>query len=144
MQQLKHDNIVELIDFYEDETHLSIVLEFMHCSLQQLLKVRGGTLEEQEAAKVIKMVASGVSHMHKHGFVHFDLKPANILLNLNEDGQIVDIKIADFGLSREKRSDFKAGKDSIGTIAFMAPQMLELDQVFDERIDAWSLGIMLC
>ena len=90
------------------------------------------------------MVARGVTHMHQRGFVHFDLKPGNILVNLNESHQIVDIKIADFGLSKEMRSDFKAGSDSIGTVAYMAPQMLEIDSKFDSRIDAWSLGIMLC
>ena len=57
----------------------------MQWSLQQLIDSNGGTLSELETAKVIGMVARGVTHIHEQGFVHFDLKPANILINLNEE-----------------------------------------------------------
>lgn len=56
-------------------------MESMHCSLYDYIELRGGTLGEMEAAKVMLSVANSVNYMHDIGYVHFDLKPANILVN---------------------------------------------------------------
>ena len=77
------------------------------------------------------------------GFMHFDIKPGNILVNLDTNNRIIDVKITDFGLCREKRDDYIAGKHTHGTINCLAPEMLIANHKFDHRVDAWSLGIIL-
>jgi len=75
--------------------------------------------------------------------IHFDLKPQNILVNLDFIGIINDVRICDFGLSGTTEQEMKGGRDSRGTIHYMAPEMLFHDVKFDKRIDAWALGVIL-
>lgn len=116
----------------------------MEYSLVDIIKMRGGKLEEREAAMVTREIARGVKYMHDQGLVHFDLKPANILVNLDpQTGFITSLKISDFGLTKPKQDKFSTGTHLQGTISFMAPEMLTRDKTFDSRIEAWSLGIIL-
>lgn len=66
------------------------------------------------------------------------------MLNLDASQRIVDVKLADFGLSTKVKGQLIAGQDSQGTLMYMAPEMLTLDTQFDNRIEAWALGILLC
>ena len=116
----------------------------MQYSLIDFLKMRGGRLSEREAAAVTWKVARGIDHIHSCGIVHFDLKPANILVNIDKESDcITSVKIADFGVSKSKRDNYSTANDIPGTLSFMAPEMLRVNSTFDHRIEAWSLGVML-
>ena len=60
----------------------------------------------------MKKVAKGIKHIHDQGYVHFDIKTSNILLNTDKSGKITDVKIADFGLTRILINEFTAGVDT--------------------------------
>lgn len=101
LTRLKHPNVLPLIDIFECQQSgfIYVVLQYMPCSLSQYLKDKN-KIGEDQAKIVFKMIASGVQHCHKRGIVHSDLKPENILLNVDSStNTIVDLKIADFGLS---------------------------------------------
>lgn len=115
----------------------------MDCSLLDYIN-KFGQLSEDVAARVLQKVASGLHFIHQQGFIHFDIKSGNILLNLDKNGDIRDVKIADFGLCTDETADLLAGRDTQGTIQYMAPEMVTLNCHFDNRIEAWSLGILLC
>ena len=116
----------------------------MTCSLHGYITQRG-TLSEEEAARILKMIANGLQFIHSKGFIHFDLKPGNFLLNLDSFGKIKTLKVADFGLTTHIGSKrLQAGRDTQGTLAYMAPEMLTANCNFDNRIEAWSLGMILC
>ena len=87
-------------------------------------------MNEEDAAYVIKRVATAVSHMHSMGYMHFDLKAGNILINLNKDGKVQDVKIVDFGLTTNKIENLEAGIDTNGTLVYMAPEMLCANSTF--------------
>ena len=89
-------------------------------------------------------IAQGVKHIHDSGFIHFDLKTKNILVNTDEYGNITEVKIADFGLTRQFEKEFSAGNDTRGTAAYMAPEMVQRGHKFDIRVESWALGIILC
>jgi len=62
-----------------------------------------GPLSEDKAKFVINKLAEAVKHCHDNGVIHRDLKPDNILLKLDKNNEIVDIRLADFGISKENK-----------------------------------------
>ena len=144
MEQLQHENIVGLIGVYKTKYSVYIVQELMNCSLHDYIQ-KQGTLSEELAARLLKIIAKGVSFIHSKGFMHFDLKPGNILLDLSSSGHVNSVKIGDFGLTHYTRDKkLHAGRDTQGTLSYMAPEMITAQSKFDDRVEAWSLGILLC
>ena len=82
-------------------------------------------------------------HCHANGFIHHDLKPDNILVKRNSNGVITSVKVADFGLSRSIQDKLTSIKDACGTPEYSAPEMLIEGKTFDEKIDSWSIGVIL-
>ncbi|XP_009285608.1 PREDICTED: MAP kinase-interacting serine/threonine-protein kinase 1 isoform X4 [Aptenodytes forsteri] len=113
-------NILELIEFFEDDTRYYLVFE----------KLRGGSIlahiqkrkhfNEREASKVVRDIASALDFLHTKGIAHRDLKPENILCE-----------------SPEK----------CGSAEYMAPEVVEVfteeATFYDKRCDLWSLGVIL-
>ncbi|OXB68550.1 hypothetical protein ASZ78_000487 [Callipepla squamata] len=113
-------NILELIEFFEDDTRYYLVFE----------KLRGGSIlahiqkrkhfNEREASKVVRDIASALNFLHTKGIAHRDLKPENILCE-----------------SPEK----------CGSAEYMAPEVVEVfteeATFYDKRCDLWSLGVIL-
>ena len=132
MRSLKHDNIVNFIDVFESTTdndeNIYIVMELMNTTLHEILKSRG-PLTEQESFQIFESIVKGVDHCHKNGIIHFDLKPQNILVRLDQfSGKIADVKLSDFGLSRKCDEYLFGGLDTLGTIYYFAPEMLKLNK----------------
>jgi WD40 repeat protein len=116
-----------------------LVMEFIDgCNLEALLR-RGGPLGVQEVLRIGIQVASGLAAAHKHGLVHRDVKPANILL---ENG-VQRVKLTDFGLARaaDDASLTQSGVVS-GTPEYMSPEQANGEHV-EHRSDLFSLGSVL-
>lgn len=98
----------------------------------------------------MRNILNGLCLMHEKNFIHRDLKPDNILLNIEIDPlthkKIYTAKIADFGLSAEYRFNVFSGSDNMdakmGTILYMAPEQA-LGQRYGKRIDLWACGIIM-
>lgn len=153
--ELKHPNIVQLLDYkVEDETPC-IVMEYVPGpSLAAYMK----SLHEQKkripigiVAKILKAVASALDYAHEKGIIHRDIKPANVLLRSHEysveinDTLPVDVEpvLTDFGLVRLLDSTTHTTTGSVsGTPAYMSPEQSRGEKV-DKRTDIYSLGIML-
>ena len=102
LQRLKHTNVVECLEVIEpnsSDPNAYIVMELMDCSLLDFLS-HVNVLNESQIATIFSKIVSGVKHCHTEGFIHHDLKLENILLNIDNNGNITDVKLADFGLSR--------------------------------------------
>lgn len=88
--------------------------------------------------------------MHEKNFIHRDLKPDNILLNISNDPisgyPQYTAKIADFGLSAEYKVSVFSGQENVdekmGTILYMAPEQAQ-GQRYGKRIDIWACGIIM-
>lgn len=138
---LRHPHLVPVYHAGEDSVNgrrfLYLVMPLLHESLEDILQ-RGGRLSPTEAVRVALQVADGLNAAHRHGLIHRDVKPGNILVDA--DGQAA---LADFGLAREmQRPASVATQQPWGTPEYMAPEQFH-DTDIDQRADIYALGVVL-
>ncbi|KAG0737887.1 hypothetical protein G6F57_009642 [Rhizopus arrhizus] len=168
MQNIKHKNIVQLIQFSESDEHYFLVLEL--CKGGELFHriVNLTYFSEDLARHVITQVAEGIRFLHEEcGVVHRDIKPENILFepipwiqredveNLFDDEDKVDegefiegvggggigvVKLADFGLSKVIWDN--STLTPCGTVGYTAPEIVR-DQRYSKSVDMWAIGCVL-
>lgn len=125
--------VVQLLDVGWDADPPYYVMEYLEAgSLED--RLAAGPLPLAEAVAVFRDVAVGLVHAHGKGVLHCDLKPANILLDL--DGKP---RLADFGQSRLSHEQ----TPTLGTLFYMAPEQADLKAVPDARWDVYALGALL-
>ena len=155
LQDMKHDNIIRLVDVFEDTDHVHLVTDI--CTGGELfdrIVERSSSsspssdnnnnngapcLDEHEAAQIIYQLLNAVSYMHENGVVHRDIKPENILFQTTDADS--SIKLIDFGLSR-KHDETKEPPMSatVGTPYYIAPEVLQ--KKYDKSCDLWSVGVI--
>jgi len=105
MTKFNHDNVIKYIESYEDDRYMFIVMEAMTSSseLQDVFEAkkkgwdrRSPLFDESTVRWIIKAIFSGLSHIHRMGVTHRDLKPQNILI----DDEKKALKIIDFGTAK--------------------------------------------
>ena len=117
--RLDHENIVRILDVGSEGGRLYLVMEIVAGdSLEERVR-RLGPLPPDEAALILRDLCRGLAHAHRHGVVHRDVKPGNVLVT-NEGA----VKIADFGLACDITGDFRITRTGVivGTPAFMSPE----------------------
>ncbi len=100
------------------------------------------TFSEHEAAHIIQTIASAVRYMHSIGIVHRDLKPENLVFCDKSPDSV--LKITDFGLAKYlvRSSSLSSMNSIVGTIGYMAPEILRGD-IYGPEVDLWSIGVIL-
>ncbi|OMJ96119.1 hypothetical protein SteCoe_296 [Stentor coeruleus] len=137
LKYLNHPNIIKAYEIFEDSTKFYLSLEYcgggnLYTKLKAVKK-----FPQLEAADIAFQIFLGVSYLHDNGIIHRDLKPENILLTGNYD---YSVKIADFGSACLKNKT-KSLNGIAGTLYYLAPEVLKDN--YDEKVDIWSIGIML-
>ncbi|KAK8857530.1 hypothetical protein M9Y10_015935 [Tritrichomonas musculus] len=133
-----HPNIVKAFGiFLSDETHPpSIVLEFCQTNLEGWVKE--GKHSKVETVIFVYEIVEGMKYVHPQKVIHRDLKPRNILIG--KDGHI---KISDFGISKLMSSEDQSMTGGVGTQRFMAPEIIDESDIYDEKVDVYSFGVVL-
>lgn len=137
LRRLKHPNIVQLLDVYEDKAFKYLVMELVTGGELFDRIVEKGSYTEQDASHLIRQVLEAVDFMHDKGVVHRDLKPENLLYYSPADDS--KIMISDFGLSKTAESGAMA--TACGTPGYVAPEVLA-QQPYDKEVDVWSIGVI--
>ncbi|CAL5324697.1 hypothetical protein CsSME_00003777 [Camellia sinensis var. sinensis] len=138
-RSLRHPNIVRFKEVILTQTHLAIVMEYA-AGGELFERIRNaGRFSEDEARFFFQQLISGVSYCHTMQVCHRDLKLENTLL----DGSPAPrLKICDFGYSKSSVLHSQP-KSTVGTPAYIAPEVL-LRQEYDGKIaDVWSCGVTL-
>ena len=139
---LKHEHILPLFEFGEDQGRLFLVTPYIDGgTLARRLK--SGSLSLYEVRQLFVPLVQAVAYIHRRGVVHRDLKPTNILLD-EQDGQIY-VRLIDFGIAmvqgRTASPPLTTAGNEVGTIAYMAPE--RLNGVAAPSNDIFSLGVIL-
>jgi serine/threonine protein kinase len=146
LQSLKHPNIIEFYDFFEETKVFVIIMEYLD----------GGELfhriskklyyNEENARNVVRELLHAIKHCHDSDIVHRDIKAENIVMTSKHDDE--KIKLIDFGLAG--RVGNGSGVDSgcaaalegyAGTVGYIAPEIIEM-QPYGKAVDMWSIGVI--
>ncbi|GMR45400.1 hypothetical protein PMAYCL1PPCAC_15595 [Pristionchus mayeri] len=137
LRKLRHENIVQLFDTYDEKQYVYLVMELVTGGELFDRIVAKGSYTEKDASNLIKQVLAAVQYMHDNGVVHRDLKPENLLyFNSDEDSKIM---ISDFGLSKTEDSGIMA--TACGTPGYVAPEVLQ-QKPYGKAVDVWSIGVI--
>lgn len=135
---LEHPHILPVIDYGSDNGIPYIVMRYIEGgSLDD--KLRKGGMALRQVATYITQIGSALDYAHRHGVVHRDLKPNNVLLDKDDNCYLTD-----FGIARIEGSERKltATGTVMGTPAYMSPEQA-MGRAVDARSDIYTLGVML-
>jgi serine/threonine-protein kinase len=153
-RKLRHPNAVRVDDFdYTDDGRPFIVMELVEGKNVGEILQNEGPLRVPRAIRIATEVAHALGAAHKLGFVHRDIKPGNIVLTTNEQGQEV-AKVLDFGIAKlrqaagDAQSAFTMTMTGmvVGTPLYMSPEQFmgkKAGGEVDGRTDLYSLGVVL-
>jgi len=134
---MDHPNIVRMLRHFQDDTHLSLVCEYVNggdlYTVQQ--KSRRERFNEGETAHIVQSVAKALRYCHDQAIVHCDVKLENVLID--KSGQTV--KLTDFGWC-VREQDAEPGLR--GTLHAVAPEMFDYKRPIDRAVDVWALGVI--
>jgi serine/threonine protein kinase len=142
VERLNHENLCKLLDHDVDHVPPFLTMEYLE----------GGSLEDRihayrelpvaDALGLVRLMALGLEHAHRHGVVHRDIKPTNVLFGV--DGRP---RIADFGLAlltdRPLDARITEAHQVLGSLLYMSPEQLDGSPgAIDRPTDIYSLGIL--
>jgi len=131
---LQHPNIVTIYDLGEAEGLPYIAMEFVEGESVQSIINRRARIPLAAKLKLVQQFCEGLGHAHKFGFVHRDVKPANILVT--HDG---NVKVVDFGIVHlDSAANITKTGTFLGTIHYASPEQIN-DGHVDSRSDLWSV-----
>mmetsp|Transcript_26674 Transcript_26674/g.47069 ORF Transcript_26674/g.47069 Transcript_26674/m.47069 type:complete len:563 (-) Transcript_26674:150-1838(-) len=134
---LDHPHIVQLVDLYEAQSELHLVMECMDGGELFDRLIERKVLANDEAAETIRQVLLCVSYLHDMGIVHRDVKMENFLYH--EVGGS-HLKLTDFGFSTWWKEGDVHMQTPCGTLCYTAPEVLNTK--YTRQCDLWSVGVI--
>jgi len=138
LRRLSHSSVNRLVDVLEDPFSVHLVLEYVEGKDLLDSMLEAGCVKEETAAEIIRQLLQALAHVHKHGLVHRDVKPENIMIQ----GSLTDprVTLIDFGLAQSNGQIQGEGPE--GTLPYLAPEALDRHSC-DASLDLWSVGVVL-
>jgi eukaryotic-like serine/threonine-protein kinase len=134
---LAHPNVVAIFDRGEWEGTSYIAMELVEGrTLKEIVRDKGPAPPEA-AVDITLQILRAARYAHKHGIVHRDIKPHNVLID--QDGRV---RVTDFGIARAGTSDMTETGSIMGTAQYLSPEQAQGRSV-DARSDLYSIGIVL-
>jgi len=135
LKELRHNNVVRLLEVIHSESKLHLVFEFLEQDLKTYMDKLNDSLSHEVVKSYLQQLLLGVAFCHAHRVLHRDLKPQNLLLNSNGE-----IKLADFGLARAFGIPIRTYTHEVVTLWYRAPEILLGARQYACAVDVWSIG----
>ena len=135
--RFQHPCIIHVysVNFGDENHKASMILKLEKTSLENA--IRNNELSNEDKNRITVEIVLGMRYIHKNNFMHRDLKPSHILLSKKNHARISNLSLAKEEKPGESR---EAG---IGTLKFMAPEVLNEEDNYTRKIDVYSFGIIL-
>ena len=142
--KIRHKNLISVYDVGEDpETGLCyIIMDYVPGGSVADRLERCGRFSIAEAVSIAAQVALGLEVAHRHGVIHRDIKPDNIMFDADGTPKLADLGVAKFTDEAHKTTVTTTGM-IIGTPAYMAPEQMMDSRHIDTRADLYALGVVL-
>ncbi|RZL30216.1 MAG: cyclic nucleotide-binding domain-containing protein, partial [Rubrivivax sp.] len=139
--RLHHPNVAAILDAVAEEAAPYLVMEYVpgvtlkhFCRSDRLLAL-------DQIVELAFKCAMALNYVYRQGVIHRDVKPANLLAVLDAAGQVVDVKVTDFGSALNLHAD-ATQIHRVGSLAYMPPEQIDGADV-DCRADIYALGAVL-
>ncbi|XP_042368204.1 cyclin-dependent kinase-like 3 [Plectropomus leopardus] len=140
LKQLRHDNLVNLVEVWKRRRRWYLVFEFVERTLLDDLEQNPSGLDLNTSRQYLYQILRAVTFCHQQNIIHRDIKPENILIS---QGGVV--KMCDFGFARTMTSPAEGGvyTDYVATRWYRAPELLVGDTKYGKPVDVWAVGCLL-
>ncbi|KAG5517818.1 hypothetical protein PMAC_000272 [Pneumocystis sp. 'macacae'] len=135
LREIKHENIIELIDVFSSKKNLNLILEFLISDLEIIIKDKSLVFSSSDIKSWLLMTLRGLHYLHSYFILHRDLKPNNLLIDANGV-----LKIADFGLARDFGNPYVNMTSQVVTRWYRSPELLFGAKSYGTGVDIWSIG----
>ncbi|MFC8046621.1 serine/threonine-protein kinase [Nocardia sp. NPDC057353] len=142
--RLEHPNVVAVYDRGAEGETLWIAMRYVDgVDAAELIRRGPAELPPARAVRIVAAAARGLDAAHRHELLHRDVKPANIMVAVDDEGNDV-VRLTDFGIARplDAPTSLTVTGSVLATFAYAAPELLTGGQV-DRRADVYSLGCTL-
>jgi serine/threonine protein kinase/beta-lactam-binding protein with PASTA domain len=135
---LAHPNIVSIYDVGEEDDMYYIVLEYVEGQTLKQYIQQNSPVKVETAIEIMRQLTSAISHAHQNHIIHRDIKPQNILIDM--DG---NVKITDFGIAMAMSATSITQTNSVlGSVHYLSPEQAR-GGMANRKSDIYSLGIVM-
>ncbi|XP_065261338.1 cyclin-dependent kinase-like 2 [Emys orbicularis] len=138
LKQLRHENLVNLLEVCKKKKRWYLVFEFVDHTLLDDLELFPHGLDYNRVRKYLFQIIKGIGFCHSHNIIHRDIKPENILVS-----QSGVVKLCDFGFARSLAAPGEAYTDYVATRWYRAPELLVGDTKYGKAVDVWAIGCLV-
>ena len=143
LKLLNHEHILRYYEYINSKSSTTLYIVTEYCSggdLSSYLKQTKNKIDEDVIWKIFHQLMEALHYCHtrEKKILHRDIKPANIFIDQNGN----NIKLGDFGLSRELGEYSEFANTHVGTPYYMSPELIE-NKSYNEKSDIWSAGCLI-